>query len=173
MNKKKIKDNIIHLDVHIASVSMAILVGVTFLGVIMRYVVGKPFGWIEEIQAFLIVWVVFLGAGSAYRTGNHARIEFLYDKCNPTLKKILDLVISVIATIVIGFFLYASIKYIGLFIKTGRKTSVLQISYVAIYSVVPISCILQFLNFYVVEVFHKWDEKESLIEESLEEKENA
>jgi len=173
MNKEKIKYNIIHLDVYVASISMAILVGVTFLGVIMRYVVGKPFGWIEEIQAFLIVWVVFLGAGSAYRTGNHARIEFLYDKFNPHVKKILDLVISIIATIVIGFFLYASIKYIGLFIKTGRKTSVLQFSYVAIYSVVPISCILQLINYYVVEVFHKWDEKESIIIESSEEKDNA
>ena len=50
---------LINLDIVIASIALVILVGCTFAGVIARYVVGKPFGWIEEIQAAFIVWVVF------------------------------------------------------------------------------------------------------------------
>ncbi|MFR3754014.1 MAG: hypothetical protein ACLTW9_20315 [Enterocloster sp.] len=48
---------LINLDIVIASIALVILVGCTFAGVIARYVVGKPFGWIEEIQAAFIVWV--------------------------------------------------------------------------------------------------------------------
>ena len=46
---------LINLDIVIASIALVILVGCTFAGVIARYVVGKPFGWIEEIQAAFIV----------------------------------------------------------------------------------------------------------------------
>lgn len=60
----------------IASIALVILVGCTFAGVI-AHVVGKPFGWIEEIQAAFIVWVVFAAGGAAYRTGNHSAIEIL------------------------------------------------------------------------------------------------
>ena len=37
---------LINLDIVIASIALVILVGCTFAGVIARYVVGKPFGWI-------------------------------------------------------------------------------------------------------------------------------
>ena len=70
---------LINLDIVIASIALVILVGCTFAGVIARYVVGKPFGWIEEIQAAFIVWVVFAAGGAAYRTGNHSAIEILYE----------------------------------------------------------------------------------------------
>lgn len=61
-NKKNWKVMLLNIDVVIASVAMVLLVALTFSGVIARYVVGRPFGWIEEVQAALIVWVIF-GAG--------------------------------------------------------------------------------------------------------------
>ena len=41
---------LLNLDVVIASIAACALVGLTFAGVIARYVVGSPFTWIEEIQ---------------------------------------------------------------------------------------------------------------------------
>ena len=38
-----------------------------------------PFTWIEEIQAAMIVWVIFGAAGAAFRTGNHAAIEVFFE----------------------------------------------------------------------------------------------
>ena len=74
-NKKNWKVMLLNIDVVIASAAMVLLVALTFSGVIARYVVGRPFGWIEEVQAALIVWVIFGAAGAAYRTANHAAIE--------------------------------------------------------------------------------------------------
>ena len=70
----KVYKTFINLDILIASVALVVLVVSTFSGVIARYVVGRPFGWIEEVQAALIVWVVFGAGGAAFRTGNHAAI---------------------------------------------------------------------------------------------------
>ena len=54
-NKKNWKVMLLNIDVVIASAAMVLLVALTFSGVIARYVVGRPFGWIEEVQAALIV----------------------------------------------------------------------------------------------------------------------
>ena len=45
------KITLLNLDVVIASAAMVLLVGLTFSGVIARYLIGRPFGWIEEVQA--------------------------------------------------------------------------------------------------------------------------
>ena len=50
---------LLNIDVAIASIAMCVLVGLTFAGVVARYILGSPFTWIEEIQAAMIVWVIF------------------------------------------------------------------------------------------------------------------
>ncbi|MFA9462826.1 MAG: TRAP transporter small permease [Velocimicrobium sp.] len=170
MNKNsKLFKTLINLDIMIASVALIILVGCTFTGVIMRYVVGNPFGWIEEIQAFLIVWVVFLAGGAAYRTGNHASIEVLYELFPNKIQKVIRMFIGVIVTVVLGYLCWTSIRYLQLFLQTGRGTAVLQIPFVYIYSVVPFSCVLQIFNYFLVNVFGYDDEIEKLVEVSEDE----
>ena len=46
---------LLNIDVAIASIAMCVLVGLTFAGVVARYILGSPFTWIEEIQAAMIV----------------------------------------------------------------------------------------------------------------------
>ena len=61
MDKKKIKNIILNLDLYIAGLSFAVIVLVTFCGVLMRYVFHNPFVWEEEVQVGLFLWVVFFG----------------------------------------------------------------------------------------------------------------
>ena len=50
-NKKKSKWSFLaNLDVIVASVILAILIILTFAGVIWRYVFHAPFTWLEEVQ---------------------------------------------------------------------------------------------------------------------------
>lgn len=156
---------LINLDIVIASIALVILVGCTFSGVIARYVIGKPFGWIEEIQAALIVWVVFAAGGAAYRTGNHSAIEILFEAFPKKIQKVVKILIGIIVVAVIGFLGYTSIGYIQLFMRTGRTTAVLNIPFVLIYAIVPISCLLQIFNYFLVNVFGYEDEVEKLVEE--------
>ena len=57
----KIGNLLRNADVLAACGALVLLVGVTFFGVIMRYCLGDPFVWQEEVQLALIIWVVFLG----------------------------------------------------------------------------------------------------------------
>lgn len=164
----KLFRTLINLDIVIASIALVILVCCTFAGVIARYVIGSPFGWIEEVQAALIVWVVFAAGGAAFRTGNHAAIEILYDICPKSLQKILKIFIGVVVTAVLVFLCYTSIQYIQLFARTGRTTAVLDFPFVIIYLIVPFSCILQIFNYFLVNVFGYEDEIEKLVEDEEE-----
>ena len=62
---KKALNYLLNLDFVISGVAFLLLLAVTFVGVIMRYVFNDPLIWQEEAQLVLIVWVVYfvLAAG--------------------------------------------------------------------------------------------------------------
>ncbi|QTQ11002.1 TRAP transporter small permease [Treponema parvum] len=155
-----------YVDIYISSAALIVLIAITFLGVIARYCIGSPFGWTEEMQAFLIVWVVFSAAGAAFRTGNHSAIDIVYVSVPKKAHKVLDVLIAVISILVLCYLAYTTVIYLNLFMATGRKTSVLQIPYIFIYSIVLLSCVLQIINFVMVNILGKWDESVDLIEEN-------
>ena len=171
MDKKlSLKYLLLNLDVVIASAAMCVLVALTFAGVIARYVIGQPFTWIEEIQAAMIVWVIFGAAGAAFRTANHAAIEVFYEMFPGALKKMLNILILAVTVATLLFLGYYVLQYIQVFVRSGRTTPVLHISYILIFSVVPVSCVWQIVNFILVNFFHYSEAStlEEVTEEDLE-----
>ena len=162
---------LLNIDVVIASVAMCLLVGLTFAGVIARYIAGSPFTWIEEIQAAMIVWVIFGAAGAAYRTGNHAAIEVFFEFFPKTLKTIINIFILIVTIVTLLFLGYWAIQYMTVFAQSGRTTAVLHISYILIYCIVPVSCIWQVFNFILVNFFHYSEQEtiEAITDEEFEE----
>lgn len=171
-NSLNAKNVLLNLDVAVASVAMLALVFCTFAGVIARYIVGKPFGWIEEVQAFMIIWVVFGAAGAAFRTANHAVIEIFYEMFPSIIKKILNIAILAVTVVTLCYLGYTCLQYIRVFAATGRTTAVLHFSYIMIYCIVPISCLWQVVNFILVNFFH-YTEQETIESITDEEFENA
>ena len=48
-----------NLDIALASIVLAVLIILTFAGVIWRYILSRPFTWLEEVQMACMVWIVF------------------------------------------------------------------------------------------------------------------
>mgnify|MGYP003247814995 FL=1 len=63
-----------NLDVYVSAVCLCVLVAITSLGVVFRYILGAPFTWLEEVQLALLVWIGFLSGGAAFRSGAHIAI---------------------------------------------------------------------------------------------------
>jgi len=157
MNLKKLLNNVLKIDYVISVISVTFLIGVTFFGVFMRYLFNSPFVWLEEVQLWLMVWVVFYGGSAAVRTGNHVAIEFIVEKFPKRMHKL----VTACEVLVIGFVLWFlstnSIALIQQYIKTGRVTNLLHIPYVLIYSAVPIGCFLIVLNFIILAIEELFD----------------
>ena len=63
----------------VAVACMALLVLITLLNVVTRYLTDESFAWTEEISIFLMVVMTLAGASAAAARDRHIRIEFFYD----------------------------------------------------------------------------------------------
>ena len=105
-------NKILNLDYIIAGIALIILVLVTFIGVIMRYFLGNPLIWAEEIQLLCFVWIVFFGAGAAFRTGSHVAIDVLVDLFPERVRKIVEIFGGIVILFILIYLLNKSLPLI-------------------------------------------------------------
>lgn len=142
----------LNIDLAVAVVGLVILIVTTFLGVPMRYIVNKPFTWLEEVQSACLVWIVYGAASAGFRTGSHVAIEMIVERFSAKIQKVFQILISIVVIIVLGYLLFQSFGFIQMFLKNVRTTSILHIPYWAIYLICPISFALQIFSYIMVTV---------------------
>jgi len=74
---KKIYNN---LEEILGSVLLVGMCVVAVLQVASRYILREPFSWTEEVCTFMFVWLTFVGASLALKTGEHFAVEVIVDK---------------------------------------------------------------------------------------------
>ena len=136
-----------NLDILIAAAVLAVLVVLTFLGVIWRYFLAHPFTWLEEVQMACMVWIVFAAGGAAFRTGNHVAIEMVVDLMPKKAQKVMEILIGIVVFLVLAYLFYQSIGFIQIFVKSGRATSMLKIPYWLIYGIAPVSFVDMIISY--------------------------
>lgn len=153
VKKKNILLTIVdNLELAVAGVILVALVSSTFLGVFSRYLFNAPFNWLEEMQQAAMVWIAFLVAGAAFRRGSHVAIEIVVDSLPEKAQKVVEVFIAVVVYAVLIFFLRSSLKFLQVFLKTGRTTPMLRIPMVYIYGIAPVSAVLMMISYAVVLV---------------------
>ena len=125
------------LDIIVAAAVLSVLIVLTFMGVIWRYLFKA-----------CMVWIVFAAAGAAFRTGNHVAIEMIVDMMPPKIQKVMEVVISVVVVAVIGYLFKQSIGFIQMFLRSGRSTSMLKIPYAGIYGIAMVSYIDMIISYF-------------------------
>ena len=139
---------VLNLDVIVACVMLAVLIFVTFFAVLMRYIVGSPIGWAEEVQLACMVWIVFAAGGAAFRFGNHVAIEMLVDTFPQKIQRAVEVLIGGVLVVVLLYLTWQSIGFIAMQLRSGRSTSFLQIPYAHIYAIAPVSFILMIVSYF-------------------------
>jgi TRAP-type C4-dicarboxylate transport system permease small subunit len=72
-----------------------IAAALNIVNVIARYVFSNPIFWAEEILIFIIIWGVFLVAGSITYRGGHLNMDLIYSKMSPRWKRAVNIAIAV------------------------------------------------------------------------------
>lgn len=152
-----------NLDIAVASITLLVLILLTSYGVLMRYAIGQPLTWLEEVQLACMVWIVFAAGGAAFRTGSHVAIEMIVEMFPKKVQKLFDILISVVVVVVIAYLFYQSLGFIQMFLKSGRSTSMLKIPYSLIYGIAPVSYVLMIVSyFYSILAGVKSEAKEAM-----------
>ncbi len=68
------------LEEALAVAAMALLVVITLLNVLTRYLTNESFAWTEELSVFLMVVMTLAGASAIALRDRHIRIEFLFNR---------------------------------------------------------------------------------------------
>lgn len=163
------KKIVVNWDLILAGVMLCVLVVVTFAGALVRYLLSSPFVWLEEIQLFCQVWIVFAGGCAAFRLGGHVEVEFIAELLPEKAQKAVLMINSAVVTGVLLYLLVQSWNYLQVFVSSGRTTNILSISYVLIYGIAPVSIILMIVNYFAV-LKGKWKDIEVRCEEERQRK---
>lgn len=150
---------------------MVVLIFMSFCAnVIMRYTLGKSFGWIEEVSLILWVWVIFLGAGIFLEDEDHVSLLYMYRAFGRRVSLILKTLSFLIVT-VIGILMLSPVwDYID-FLKI-RESNVIGIpmNYVfVVYKIFLIALVIKYgyktiLNLYRYYLYYHSHHKHKYIE---------
>lgn len=130
-------DRIGRLDVWVSSLTMFGIVCISIWGVITRYFLGDPAGWVGELSLALFVWLTFFGTSILARRGEIVKIEFLLHyfpaKWSFFIKKVFSTLLLVAC---LGVIIYLGFQ-LALF-SHDRYTSILRIPFSYIYMGIPL-----------------------------------
>jgi TRAP-type C4-dicarboxylate transport system permease small subunit len=135
-----------NFDFFFAGIALSILVAVTFGGVPMRYALNMPLIWQQEIQLACAVWIVFWGAGGAFRRGGHIAIEILVDLLPVYAQKTIRIAGWFVSASILAYLFLQSCILIRQLHVSGRVTDILRIPFAYIYAVIPVGCITMAAN---------------------------
>lgn len=72
---------------YIVGVLIVFMTGIVALAVILRYVIGWPLIWSDELVRYLFIWFCFTGMAVATKNRQHIRVEFLLVRLSPKVRR--------------------------------------------------------------------------------------
>lgn len=112
--------------------------------VFFRYVLNQSLFWSEELARFLLVWLTFLGASSAYYRKVNPGVDFLYIKLPPLLKKISSIFTHLASMALFIVMIIYGCKF-AYFVRL-QISPALQIPKWIILSIIPISGVILMIH---------------------------
>ena len=112
-----------------------VMLGLLVTQVLMRYFLGAPPSWTEELAIILFTWLVLLYATVGLREGFHVAIETIPAGW-PRLQAWADRWVAALACLFGWVTLTAGVAYVGR--TSGQKTAALQIPIEVLYLSVPV-----------------------------------
>ncbi|SDI36008.1 TRAP transporter small permease [Propionivibrio dicarboxylicus] len=133
------------LDNFLGMTAMAFIILLACANVFMRYVVGRPWGWVEEVTVFTFVWLTMLGASAVVHVEGHCSIDVLVRRFPSKWQRAVsifgDLVVLVTLVLLIWFGILLTIK------GQTKLTPILGIPYSYVDASVPVSCFFMLMYY--------------------------
>ena len=128
---------------------IVVLVAVTFLQVLCRFVFRIPIIWSEEVVRMSFVWLIFLGSAIAVKEWSHLTIDMITSTFSKRGQYIMRLITLGLIFISAGIICYAGFGYV---LRNIGKTAVtMPIPSNVVYVSAPVSGLL--MIFFVIEQF--------------------
>lgn len=119
---------------------LAAMTAIVLSGVFFRYVLNDALAWSEEIAKFMMVWMTFIAAPLAYKSGALVAIEALPRALKGRVREVLLVIIELI---VITLMLVFIVK--GTFLAQNasiQRASTIDFSIMYVYAAMPVGAFM-------------------------------
>ncbi len=130
------------------------MVVVIFSQVICRYIFKSPLSWSEELARYLFVWITFLGAAICAREKGHIGMDYLVNKLNLRLAKIVEKLGLILIIIVCAIITITSLETVS--VNLGQRSPALNLNMGMVYLAIPIGFTYSTF-YYIMHLFGKSD----------------
>lgn len=91
---------------------VAVMTAAVLLQVFFRYVLNRPISWTEEFSIFAMIWMAFLVAPIAYRSGANVSIGVIRDLFKGRAFAVLQIVLTVLILAILVILFRHSLFYV-------------------------------------------------------------
>jgi TRAP-type C4-dicarboxylate transport system permease small subunit len=120
--------------------ALAVMSGVVFASVVVRYLVDYSVPWSEEVARYLMVWLTFLGIGPVLRIGGHVAIDTLQDALPAPVARLLRVLIFGSVAVFLVLLAWYGRALVGR--TLDQTTAVTELSFAWVTSAVPTGAVL-------------------------------
>lgn len=110
---ERVNDVVCWVGRQLAWLLVVLMTAAVLLQVFYRYVLTDPIGWSEELAIYSMIWMAFLVAPIAYRTGGNVAIEVIRDLFVGRWQAVLQIVLNLLVLVLLVVLLRHSITYVG------------------------------------------------------------
>jgi len=118
---------------NVAAAMLAVMFLAFIAQIVMRYVLGVPTGWTNELTVILWLWLVLFGCAFVVREDEEIRLDLIYSAAPSPARRVMKIVSAVALVSMFAISLPAVIDYVG-FMKV-QKTAYLKIRFDYLYSI--------------------------------------
>jgi len=105
-----------------AYVCLSVMLTLMIIDPVMRYLVGSPFFWSNEVSTTLMVVMFFTALGITLVTGKHVRVTVIFNILPRVVQNVLWVILSIAGLFYGGFLLFALIHLTASSFDLGVKT---------------------------------------------------
>jgi len=96
------------------------MVGIVAMQIFLRYVLGHPFVWADELANYLFVWEIYLGASVLVRYDAHLTVDIVINRLSPRVERWRRLFVNLL---ILAFLILLLVQTVGLLQKFGSTPS--------------------------------------------------
>ena len=95
-------------------------IAINMANVIGRYVFAAPVFWAEEALSFMIIWGVYIAAGSISYLGNHLTMDLVAARMTSRYRSFLGILTVLLTVTCATFVVTQTMRILALYLRTGE-----------------------------------------------------
>ena len=148
MKKENIIDKVLDvLEGYLAVIVGIVMIGVTLISVICRYVLNAPLTWGEEVARYFSIAFIYTGVAIAAKRKAHLGVEAFVSLVPKKYRGYVEWFSELLTIVILIFMSGCAIAMTVQYAQTGQITTVTHIAMALIFAMIPVSLVISVYHY--------------------------